>query len=115
MAAVVEEVEEVADGQVAEGRSARPTRVRRSARVRTPLRWAVNIGPGLARDLTAVGVADLEALTVLGAVAAWRRLRLSGSRAASLRDLYALEGAIRGVRGTMLEEGVKARLREAAR
>jgi DNA transformation protein len=57
---------------------------------------AVNVGPALAHDLRAVGVADLAALRDVGAAEAWVRLHAAG-RHDCLSSLLALEGAVRGV------------------
>ncbi|HEY6761737.1 MAG TPA: TfoX/Sxy family DNA transformation protein [Baekduia sp.] len=56
----------------------------------------VNIGPALAHDLRAIGVADGDALRQVGAQEAWLRLYEAGSRDC-LSSLLALEGAVRGV------------------
>ena len=56
----------------------------------------VNIGPALAHDLRAVGVADLDALRTLGADEAWVRITTAGCHDC-LSSLLALEGAVRGV------------------
>jgi DNA transformation protein len=57
----------------------------------------VNIGPALAHDLRAVGVADLNALRAIGADEAWVRMHAAGCHDC-LSSLLALEGAVRGVR-----------------
>jgi DNA transformation protein and related proteins len=57
----------------------------------------VNIGPALAHDLRAVGVADLDALRAIGADEAWVRMHAAGCHDC-LSSLLALEGAVRGVR-----------------
>jgi len=57
----------------------------------------VNIGPALAHDLRAIGVADIDALRELGADEAWIRMHASGGHDC-LSSLLALEGAVRGVR-----------------
>jgi DNA transformation protein len=56
----------------------------------------VNIGPALAHDLRAVGVADLDALRAMGADEAWVRMHAAGCHDC-LSSLLALEGAVRGV------------------
>jgi DNA transformation protein and related proteins len=56
----------------------------------------VNIGPALAHDLRAIGVADLAALRALGADEAWVRMHAAGCHDC-LSSLLALEGAVRGV------------------
>jgi DNA transformation protein len=57
----------------------------------------VNIGPALAHDLRAVGVADVEQLRDVGAQEAWLRMHAAGCHDC-LSSLLALEGAVRGVR-----------------
>jgi DNA transformation protein len=56
----------------------------------------VNIGPALAHDLRAAGVADLDALRAIGADEAWVRMHAAGCHDC-LSSLLALEGAVRGV------------------
>jgi DNA transformation protein len=55
-----------------------------------------NIGPKLEALLRDHGIATAEDLRSLGAVEACRRLQRSGD--ACINKLYALEGAIRGIR-----------------
>lgn len=57
----------------------------------------VNIGPALAHDLRAIGVADVDALRAMGADEAWVRMHAAGCHDC-LSSLLALEGAVRGVR-----------------
>jgi DNA transformation protein len=56
----------------------------------------VNIGPALAHDLRAVGIADLDELRAVGAQDAWVRMHAAGCHDC-LSSLLALEGAVRGV------------------
>jgi DNA transformation protein and related proteins len=74
----------------------------------------VNIGPALAHDLRAVGIADLEALRAAGAQAAWVRLHGAG-RHDCLSSLLALEGAVRGVRWMDLSPADRDTVADAAR
>lgn len=73
-----------------------------------------NIGPVSGAWLRAVGVHSKDELVALGAVEAFRLIKLHGFNA-SLNLLYALEGAIRDLRWTDLPAPVKAKLRRAAR
>jgi len=76
----------------------------------------VNIGPALAHDLRAVGVADGDQLRDVGATEAWVRLNAVGAQDC-LCSLLALEGAVRGVRWMALSpedrDAVAAAAREA--
>ena len=111
------EVHQATPGRV---RVWRPSRRGARAASRRPrrrpllVREAVNISPALGVALDRVGIVDLEHLRTLGAVEAWRRIRTSDPAAASTTCLYALEGAIRGVRWTTLAEQDRAALRAAA-
>lgn len=55
-----------------------------------------NIGPKLAQLLITHGISTPDELKSLGAVAACQRLQLSGE--SCVNKLFALEGAIRGIR-----------------
>jgi DNA transformation protein len=69
-----------------------------------------NIGETLAVELNGVGVATLEELTALGSVEAAHRI--ARTRFGSGHNLlFALEGAIRGVRWHMLPKPERARLK----
>jgi DNA transformation protein and related proteins len=72
-----------------------------------------NIGPVSAEWLRAVGIRTLEELQAVGAIEAYRLVRLHGFNA-SLNLLYALEAAIRDLHWTALPEGVKTKLKKAA-
>jgi len=62
----------------------------------------VNIGTVLASSLRRAGIDSLDTLRTLGAPDAWRQLRAIEPESASHRTLFALEGAIRGIRwGTL--------------
>ncbi len=74
----------------------------------------VNIGPALAHDLRAVGVADIEQLRDLGAQEAWLRMNAVGSQDC-LCSLLALEGAVRGVRWMQISPGDRDAVAAAAR
>ncbi len=73
-----------------------------------------NIGPASARQLREVDIADAAALRVLGAVAAYRRLKHAFPRQVSLNMLYALEGALRDCVWNRLPAGVTDKLKNAA-
>ncbi|MCW2983828.1 MAG: Regulator of competence-specific s, partial [Conexibacter sp.] len=64
----------------------------------------VNIGPALAHDLRAVGVADLATLRAVGAQEAWVRMHAAGCQDC-LSSLLALEGAVRGVGWMQISAG----------
>jgi DNA transformation protein len=76
-----------------------------------------NIGPVLAAELRAVGIESPEELVRIGSVSATLRLA-RGSPVVRYNLLYALEGAVRGVRWHALprpdREALKERLREEA-
>jgi DNA transformation protein len=57
-----------------------------------------NVGPKLAHELEAAGIATDTELRALGATAAWERLREINPDRDCANSLLALEGAVRGVR-----------------
>ena len=69
-----------------------------------------NIGPAVEQQLNEVGISTAEELRMVGAEAAWLRI-LSIDASACIHRLLALEGAICGVRKTLLPEARKAELR----
>lgn len=73
-----------------------------------------NLGPVSREWLSAVGINARADLEKLGAVAAFRLVRLQGFNA-SLNLLYALEAALRDIHWTDLPPAVKAQLKAAAR
>lgn len=75
----------------------------------------LNLGPASARWLVAAGITSPAQLRRMGALAAFRRVAMSRSGEVSLNLLYALEGALRGVRWDRLPAGVRERLREQSR
>ncbi len=75
------------------------------------LEETVNIGPRLAADLRAVGIATMDDLREAGSVEACRRMEERGLHDC-LSALMALEGAIVGVRWFTLEPEHRQRLRE---
>jgi DNA transformation protein len=74
----------------------------------------VNIGPALAHDLRAVGVADIEQLRDVGAQEAWLRMHAAGCHDC-LSSLLALEGAVRGVRWMQISPDDRDAVASAAR
>lgn len=72
-----------------------------------------DVGPAARRWLREVGVATRGDLERRGSVATFRAVRANGRRA-SVKLLYALEGALLGLRGDLLPEVVRANLRERA-
>jgi DNA transformation protein len=70
-----------------------------------------NIGPHLAADLRAVGIATIDELRELGSIEACRRMEERGLHDC-LSALMALEGAIVGVQWFTLEPEHRRRLRD---
>ncbi|MDF2874862.1 MAG: hypothetical protein K0R22_1545 [Sporomusa sp.] len=70
-----------------------------------------NIGIVLAERLKTAGISDSVALRALGSKAAFMRIR-ANDQGACLSMLYALEGAVQGVRWHRLDNAVKAELKE---
>ncbi len=70
-----------------------------------------NIGRTLAAELKRVGVPSREALIAVGSVEAARRIAKTRSGACH-NLLFALEGAIRGVRWHSLPKSDRARLKD---
>ncbi|MDF2571606.1 MAG: hypothetical protein K0R55_3210 [Sporomusa sp.] len=70
-----------------------------------------NIGAILAEKLQAVGVSDSVKLGELGSKAAFMRIR-TYDEGACLSMLYALEGAVQGVRWHSLDQQIKDELKE---
>ena len=69
-----------------------------------------NIGKAVEAQLMQVGINTAEELKRVGAKAAWLRIQeIDGS--ACIHRLLALEGAIEGMKKTMLPEEVKADLK----
>lgn len=73
-----------------------------------------NLGAVSASWLVAAGIRTEAELRALGAVAAFRRVATHRSGDVSLNLLYALEGALRGVRWDRLPAEDRAALRAAA-
>lgn len=69
-----------------------------------------NIGPEVERQLNAVGITTAAELRAEGAEQAWLRIQAIDP-SACIHRLLGLEGAIRGVRKTLLPEERKQELR----
>ena len=70
-----------------------------------------NIGKVVEEQLMQVGVDSAEELKRIGAREAWLRIQKI-DESACIHRLMALEGAIQGVKKSMLPDGVKADLKE---
>lgn len=70
-----------------------------------------NIGKKVEEQLLQVGIYSADELKRVGAKAAWLRIQ-EIDESACIHRLMALEGAIQGVKKTMLSDEVKADLKE---
>jgi DNA transformation protein and related proteins len=70
-----------------------------------------NVGKVLERNLNAVGIDTIEQLLKIGSKEAFLRIRIIDS-GACLHMLYGLEGAIEGIRDSMLSEAAKQDLKK---
>ena len=70
-----------------------------------------NIGQVVEEQLIAVGINTSDDLIKLGAKAAWLKIQ-EIDESACIHRLMALEGAIQGVKKTMLSDETKADLKE---
>lgn len=70
-----------------------------------------NIGKTVEDQLLQVGINTVEELKKIGAKAAWLKIQ-EMDESACIHRLMALEGAVEGVKKTMLSEEVKADLKE---
>lgn len=70
-----------------------------------------NIGKEVERQLNQVGIHTYEDLQALGAEAAWLKIQ-EIDESACIHRLLALEGAIMGVRKTLLPEQRKVELKD---
>lgn len=70
-----------------------------------------NIGKTVEEQLVMVGIGSPDELTKIGAKAAWLKIQKI-DESACVNRLMALEGAIRGVKKTLLPAEVKADLKE---
>lgn len=69
-----------------------------------------NIGKEVERQLSQAGVTSAAELRALGAEEAWLRIQ-AFDPSACIHRLLALEGAIQGVKKTLLPEGRRAELK----
>ena len=79
-----------------------------------PLEQLTNLGKIAARQLAEIGIASEADLRKAGAVAAYLRLKAHFGPAVSLNYLYALDGALKGVRWDVMPESERAALRAEA-
>lgn len=70
-----------------------------------------NIGDEVARQLNEVGIFTYEELKRVGAKNAWLKIQ-SIDESACIHRLLALEGAIQGVKKTLLSKEIKDELKE---
>lgn len=70
-----------------------------------------NIGSIVEEQLAAVGINTPDELRAVGAKEAWLRIKAIDS-SACIHRLMALEGAVEGVKKSLLPDGVKADLKE---
>lgn len=70
-----------------------------------------NIGKEVERQLQEAGVDTPEKLLRLGAEQAWLKIQ-EIDESACINRLYGLEGAVRGIKKSLLPEARKAELRE---
>ena len=70
-----------------------------------------NIGKTVEEQLIQVGISSADELRKVGAKAAWLRIQ-EMDESACIHRLLALEGAIQGVKKTMLSDEVKADLKD---
>ena len=70
-----------------------------------------NIGKTVEEQLLQVGISSADELKAVGAKAAWLKIQAI-DESACIHRLMALEGAIQGVKKTMLSDEVKADLKE---
>lgn len=73
------------------------------------------IGLKTAGWLVAIGIESEAALRVVGAAAAYRQLKQHEPQAVTLNALWALHGALAGIRWTSIPPDEKARLKHAVR
>jgi len=73
-----------------------------------------NLGPVSAERLRAVGIGTPEELRRAGAVEAFVRLKRAFPEMTTHLQLYALHGAVSGIRWYLLPEAARAALRDAA-
>jgi len=79
-----------------------------------PLEELVNLGRSSARQLAEIGIKTEADLRGVGAVAAFTKLRRHFGSAINYNYLYALDGALKGVRWDLMPESEREILRAAA-
>lgn len=70
-----------------------------------------NIGQAVEKQLNDVGIKTYEELKSIGSKEAWLRIKVIDD-SACIHRLLAMEGAIRGVKKTLLDEDTKKDLKE---
>lgn len=70
-----------------------------------------NLGAEAERQLGLVGINTIEELKKVGSKEAWLRV-LAIDKSACIHRLYAYEGAIRGIKKTLLPDDVKRDLKD---
>ena len=70
-----------------------------------------NIGKSVEEQLNLVGINTVEDLKIIGSKEAWLKIR-EIDKSACINRLYALEGAIEGIRWHYLSQGKKLELKE---
>lgn len=70
-----------------------------------------NIGQAVEKQLNDVGITTYEELKSIGSKEAWLRIKAIDD-SACIHRLLAMEGAIRGVKKTLLDEAIKKDLKE---
>lgn len=70
-----------------------------------------NIGKEIERQLNEVGITDIDQLKELGAEQVWLKIQTIDD-SACINRLLGLEGAIRGIKKTLLPEDRKIELKE---
>lgn len=70
-----------------------------------------NIGAAVEQQLNQVGINSFDELSEIGSKEAWLRIRHI-DESACINRLYALEGAIRGIRWHKLEPEIKEELKD---
>lgn len=79
-----------------------------------PIASLRNLGPATAADLALVGISDEAVLRDVGAIEAYRRLKMLKPRHYSVVGLCALHGALADCRWDRLPDVVREDLREEA-
>ncbi len=79
-----------------------------------PLETLTNLGKISARQLAEIGIKTEAELRAAGAAAAYLKLKDHFGRGVSLNYLYALDGALKGVRWDLMPESERAALRTEA-